>query len=109
MSEINPILSFLRISGNDARLLLKGVSGAGGALTMKWAVIFGFMLALLWYIQQKLSSQNQQTGLPRGKRMIKDISVSLATFVTNATTALYVNNLPALSIRASSKPTDKAF
>jgi hypothetical protein len=96
--DIN-ILSPLRVGGDD-RLLLTGVSGAGRLLTLEGAAFFGFILIILWCVQTRISSSTQQPGLKGGISMGKLLRISIATLLANAATALYVNNLPALSIQA---------
>lgn len=83
----------------DGQLLLFGVGGAGKLLTLKGAAVFGLLVLFMWCVLTKISSNNQQTGPKGGMRMAKLIGVSLAAMLANASTALYVNNLPALSIR----------
>lgn len=98
-AEYSPILSFLRMCRSDDRKLL-GVSGDGKLLTFEGAAFFGFVLLIVWLVFVKVSDNAQQFEPKGGSRMGKLFGVSIASFVANASTALYVNNLPALSIRA---------
>ena len=87
--------------GGGEQLLLTGVSGAVGTLTLKGAAFFGIVILILWCIQVKISSNDQKPGLKGSVCMGKLIVVSGVTFLANALTALYVNNLPAPSIRVA--------
>jgi hypothetical protein len=99
LSHYSPILSFLCASRCDDQFVLFGAGGAGKLLTLGGAAFFGFIVLIMWCVALKLTSNTQQTGPKGDNGMAKLIGVSLATFVANASTALLVNNLPALSIR----------
>jgi hypothetical protein len=63
----------------------------------------GFVwVVLMWFLQAMIDTPNaaQQSGQEEGNRMVKVISKTVVNFAANASTALYVNNLPALTIRA---------
>jgi hypothetical protein len=98
MSHHLPILSFLRVSMNDDRAVTCGFGAQGWLL-----IVVGFaILFILWFLQALTDSPNaiQQTGQEGEGRMKKAIIKASANLVANASTAYYVNNLPALSIEA---------
>ncbi|WP_223535704.1 hypothetical protein [Pseudomonas sp. GL-B-16] len=56
----------------------------------------------MWFLQAMIDTPNapQQLGQEGEGRMKKVIKKTLVNFSANASTAYYVNNLPALSIQA---------
>jgi len=72
--------------------------GAGGLL------MFGGLAVVLffWFLQARIDTPNasQQPGQEGEGRMKTLIKKTLVNFLANASTAFYVNNLPALTIRA---------
>ena len=61
------------------------------------------LLFILWFLQALTDSPSeaQQSGQEGEGRMKKATIKASANLVANASTAYYVNNLPALSIEAS--------
>jgi hypothetical protein len=59
-------------------------------------------VVLMWFLQAVIDTPNaaQQSGQEGGSRMVKVISKTVVNFAANASTALYINSLPALTIRA---------
>jgi len=60
------------------------------------------VLLIIWFLQALTDSPKavQQLGQEGGKRMGKAITKATVNLAANASTAYYVNNLPALTIRA---------
>lgn len=99
MSHCSPILSFLRTFRNGDRALTCGYGAQGGLL----AVVGLAAVFILWLFQVLTDSPNeaQQFGQEGEGRMKKAIIKASASLAANASTAYYVNNLPAFTIEAS--------
>ncbi|MEA1029432.1 hypothetical protein T3A99_12725 [Pseudomonas sp. N-137] len=98
MSHYSPILSFLRVSRSGDRALTCGYGAQGGLLmVVGLAAVF-----ILWLFQVLTDSPNeaQQFGQEGEWRMKKAIFKASANLAANASTAYYVNNLPAFTIEA---------
>lgn len=59
-------------------------------------------VALMWFLQAQTDTpiETQQPGHEGGSRMKKVLQKTVVNFMANASTAYYVNNLPALTVRA---------
>ncbi|WP_447801203.1 hypothetical protein [Pseudomonas kilonensis] len=101
MSHYSHILSFLRVFGDDDRALTCGYVTPGWLLMVVGLVVL-LVLLVLWFLQALTDSPKavQQLGQEGGKRMNKAISKATVNLAANASTAYYVNNLPALTIEA---------
>lgn len=62
----------------------------------------GLAVGFLWFLQALIDTPNatQQPGQEGGSRMKKVMCKTVINFMANASTAFYVNNLPALTLRA---------
>ncbi|RMO77300.1 hypothetical protein ALQ35_04980 [Pseudomonas fluorescens] len=60
------------------------------------------MVFFTWFLQAVVNTPNQtkQSGQKGGDCMVKFLKVSASNMAANALTALYINNLPAMTIRA---------
>lgn len=96
MSQYAPILSFLRILRTDDRALACGYVAPGWLLMVVGLVV----LLVIWFLQALTDSPKvvQQLGQEGENRMIKAITQASANLAANASTAYYVNNLPAVTI-----------
>lgn len=74
------------------------VSGPSGGLLMFGGLVW---VVFMWFLQAVIDTPNaaQQSGQEGGRRMVNLISKTVVNFAANASTALYVNSLPALTIR----------
>jgi hypothetical protein len=97
MSHDSPILSFLRIFRNDDRALACGYVTTGWLLMVVGLAV----LLILWLLQALTDSPKavQQLGQEGETRMNKAITKATVNLAANASTAYYVNNLPALTIQ----------
>jgi hypothetical protein len=59
-------------------------------------------VALMWFLQAQTDTPiaTQQPGHEGGSRMKKVLQKTIVNLMANASTAYYVNNLPALTVRA---------
>ncbi|WHH50615.1 hypothetical protein QFA96_23125 [Pseudomonas sp. Ap32] len=96
MSYISPILLFLREFRNNDRALACGYVTPGWLLMVVGLVV----LLVIWFLQALTDSPKavQQLGQEGEKRMNKAITKASVNLVANASTAYYVNNLPAVTI-----------
>ncbi|MBC3456330.1 hypothetical protein [Pseudomonas mosselii] len=92
------ILSFLCVFRNDDRAL------ACGYVTHGWLLMVVGLLVLfvMWFLQALTDSPKavQQLGQEGERRMGKAIIKASVNLAANASTAYYVNNLPAVTIGA---------
>lgn len=96
MSYISSIMLFLREFRNNYRALACGYVTPGWLLMVVSLVV----LLVIWFLQALTDSPKavQQLGQEGEKRMNKAITKASVNLAANASTAYYVNNLPAVTI-----------
>jgi hypothetical protein len=79
------------------------VGGVGGLLALGVIVLGFLVLVCFWCLLASLNDPmcaTQQSEKKGGDRMVRIVDIGFVSLIANGGTALYVNSLPTLSIRA---------